>query len=87
MMKLSANISTMFIEYASLDRLAAGFCAMEMQFPYELDLGALEAAPRQPGTGQINWPAFFATVQKLPYASWTSSEKYHVERQAAHSGR
>jgi hydroxypyruvate isomerase len=50
MLKLSANISTMFTEHAPLDRLAAaaaaGFSAVEMQFPYELDLAALVAAQR-----------------------------------------
>ena len=50
MLQLSANISTMFTEHAPLDRLAAaaaaGFGAVEMQFPYELEPDALAAAAR-----------------------------------------
>ena len=30
----------------------------------------------QPGTGGINWPAFFAAVKELPYAGWTGAEYF-----------
>lgn len=45
MPEFSANLSTMFREYAPIDRpraaRAAGFDAVEMQFPYELECSAL----------------------------------------------
>lgn len=45
MPEFSANLSTMFKEYDPIDRPgaahAAGFRAVEMQFPYELDCGVL----------------------------------------------
>ena len=47
MPEFSANLSTMFREYDLIDRPraahAAGFRAVEMQFPYELDCSALAA--------------------------------------------
>ena len=63
MPRFSANLSTMFREYAPLDRCRAaheaGFEAIEMQFPYDLNLDALAGAIRDYGfaVSVINVPA------------------------------
>ena len=48
MLRFSANISTLFTELPWLERIEqarlAGFDAIEIQFPYELDAGELKAA-------------------------------------------
>jgi hydroxypyruvate isomerase len=63
MLRFSANISTMFTELPPLERpaaaAAAGFAAVEMQFPYDLQREALAAACRDAGVEMvlINMPA------------------------------
>lgn len=63
MPRFSANISTMFREYAPLDRCRAareaGFGCIEMQFPYDLDPDAFADAVRENGlaVSVINLPA------------------------------
>lgn len=63
MLRLSANISTLFTEWTLLDRPAAaadaGFRAVEMQFPYAEPAQALAAACRQAKVAMIlfNLPA------------------------------
>ena len=63
MLRLSANISTLFTEWPLLDRPAAaadvGFQAVEMQFPYAEKAEALAAACRKAGVPMIliNLPA------------------------------
>ncbi len=63
MPRFSANLSTLFREYAPLDRCRAaaeaGFRAVEFQFPYDLDLGALAGAIGEFGhaVSVINVPA------------------------------
>ncbi len=53
MPRFSANLSTLFREYAPLDRCraaaAAGFSAVEFQFPYDIDLAALAGAVEEFG--------------------------------------
>jgi hydroxypyruvate isomerase len=63
MLRLAANVSTMFTEWPLVDRFAAaadaGFAAVEMQFPYEVTCDALAKA-RQAATVEvvlINLPA------------------------------
>lgn len=63
MIRLAANLSTLYGEFAFPDRFAAaaedGFTAVEMQFPYDHDAGALAAARRAAGVSValINAPA------------------------------
>ena len=63
MLRLSANISTLFTEYPLEDRFAAaaaaGFTAVEIQFPYDCPAGILAAARAAAGVEVvlINLPA------------------------------
>jgi hydroxypyruvate isomerase len=63
MLKLAANLSTMFREVPLLERFAAaraaGFHAVELQFPYDVAAGDLRAALRTNGLrlALINAPA------------------------------
>lgn len=63
MPRFSANISMLFREYAPLDRCRAareaGFAAVEIQFPYDLNRDALADAVRDNGlaVSVINLPA------------------------------
>ena len=63
MLRLAANVSTMFTEWPLVDRFAAaadaGFAAVEMQFPYEVACGPLAKARRAAGVEVvlINLPA------------------------------
>ena len=63
MLRLAANVSTMFTEWPQVDRFAAaadaGFAAVEMQFPYDDACGLLARARRAAGVEVvlINLPA------------------------------
>lgn len=63
MPRFSANVSTLFREYDPLDRYRAareaGFAAIEIQFPYDLDVDALAGAVRgnRLAVSVINVPA------------------------------
>ena len=63
MLRFSANLSTMFREFPVLERpgaaARAGFTAVEMQFPYDLDLNDLAAAITRNNLGLsvLNVPA------------------------------
>lgn len=63
MPRFSANLSTLFREYMPLDRCRAaaeaGFSAVEFQFPYDIDLGALAGTVEEFGlaVSVINVPA------------------------------
>lgn len=74
MLRFSANISTLFTEWPLLDRPAAaadaGFAAVEMQFPYEVEADALAAACAKAGVPMvlINLPAGDRTRGELGLA-------------------
>ena len=63
MLRFSANISTLFTELLWLERIEqarlAGFDAIEIQFPYELDAVELKAALDDSGLPLVlmNFPA------------------------------
>ena len=63
MLRLAANVSTMFTEWPLVDRFAAaadaGFAAVEMQFPYDVACDSLASARRAAGVEVvlINLPA------------------------------
>ena len=63
MLRFSANLSTMFREYPTLERpgaaAQAGFSGVEMQFPYDLDLSSLAAvlSENELGLSVLNVPA------------------------------
>jgi hydroxypyruvate isomerase len=71
MPRFAANISTLFQEMPFLERpmaaAKAGFTAVECQFPYAVDAGALRAALDTAGTPMV--------LHNLPAGDWASGDR------------
>lgn len=71
MPRFAANISTLFQELPFLDRPAAaaeaGFAAVECQFPYAVDAGALRDALDAAGTPMV--------LHNLPAGDWAAGDR------------
>ena len=79
MIRLAANLSTMFTELPFLERFAAaagqGFAAVECQFPYEAEAGAIAARLQATGMKLVLFNAPFGNAGERGLASLPGRER------------